>query len=433
MKGLKKALAIATSSVMIVGMLAGCGKDDGGVKGDVTWWTWSTEATDAFSKQIELAKTAKPDVNVNIEYIANADYWTKLPIAIAGGTGPDIYQMTRPSFELYAAAGQTADLTEAIANSEILTEYLNSLDPVLVDTYKFEEKQMGIPFSVESTAVAYNKTMFEAAGLPDLKEMEDTWTWEDLREIAKELTVKNSAGETEQYGFLIPADRIPVWELVWSHGYEMFNEEQTECIIGQAGAIEALEPLVDMYIQDGVSPKTDGEMSVSGDDLFISGKIGMVCAGIWKIPSYRNITTFEWDVVELPLDPTTGKRVTSSNVLGYMVNPNSKNMDATIAFLEELVKKESQETYAETGTFIPALESARDAYFDMDVPENVLAFNRALSYAHPNTLSQYIPYAQYGTELVNAMKNAYSGRTTTEEALVTMQDNINKVMQENMK
>lgn len=147
--------------------------------------TWSTEATDAFARQIEYAETNNPGLNVEIQYTANADFMAKLPVAIAGGTGPDLYQMTRPSFELYAASGQAMDLTDAITNSPKLQEYMDSLSPELRETYQFEGKQMAIPFTIESTAIAYNKDLFEAAGLPDLKEIEDTWTWDDLHELAK--------------------------------------------------------------------------------------------------------------------------------------------------------------------------------------------------------------------------------------------------------
>lgn len=251
--------------------------------GDVTWWTWSTEATDAFAQQIAYATENNPNLNVDIQYTANADYWTKLPVAIAGGTGPDIYQMTRPSFELYAASGQTMDLTDVIAASPALSEYLDSLDPTLRETYQFEGKQMAIPISVECTAIAYNKDLFDAAGI-DLKAISEDWTWEDLADIAQQMTVKGTDGETEQYGFYVAADRIPTWEMIWSRGLEMFDETGETCTLDQPEIAQCLTPLLDMY-NAGVSPSIEVVTSVSGDDMFISGRIAMIAAGIWKVPS----------------------------------------------------------------------------------------------------------------------------------------------------
>lgn len=397
--------------------------------GDVTWWTWSTEATDAFAQQIEYAQTNNPDLNVNIEYTANNDYWTKLPVAIAGGTGPDIYQMTRPSFEMYAASGQAMDLTEVIENSPKLQEYLDNLDPTLRETYQFDGKQMAIPITVECTAIAYNKDLFDAAGI-DLQEISKDWTWEDLADVAQQMTVKDGSGETTQYGFYVAADRLPTWEMIWSRGLEMFDETGETCTLDQPEIAECLKPLTDMY-SAGVSPSIEVVTSVSGDDMFISGKIAMIAAGIWKVPSYNNITSFNWDVVELPFDSETGGRKSSSNVLGLVINPNAKNVDGAVALLEQLVQPDCQKILADTHTYIPALESVRDGYFEGDVPDNIIAYKNALSYLHPNTLTQYIPYAQFTTEYTNALGKAYRGEETMEEALTEACDTINAVMDEN--
>lgn len=399
--------------------------------GTVIWWTWSTEAGDAYAAQVDYIQKQNPKLKVNIEYTSNADFFAKLPVAVSSGSGPDIFQMTRPSLELYAASKQTMDLTEIVANSPALSAYMNSLSPQLQDSYKIDGKLMGIPYTIESTAIAYNKDAFAAAGLPDLKEIEDTWTWDDFAELAQKLTIKDSKGEYQQYGAWLAAERIPLWEKVWSAGYEFFNEQKDVCTIGQEGIIKAYQPIVDLYLA-GVSPNSvDAPNPTYGDDLFISGKIAMIPAGIWKVPSYKKITTFNWDVVELPFDPISGKRVTASNVLGICVNPNTKNLDATIAALEEYVNADCMKIVSDMGIYIPALESVRDAYFNVDVPENIEAFRNALEYIHPNTLTQYIPYGQFNNTVADATKKAYSGQMSLEESFKALEAEINKVMEEN--
>ena len=148
----------------------------------------------------------------------------------------------------------------------------------------------------------------------------------------------------------------------------MFDETGETCILDQPEIAECLQPLIDMY-NAGVSPSVDVVTSISGDDMFISGKIAMITAGIWKVPSFNNITTFNWDVVEIPFDSATGGRKSSSNVLGLVINPN--------------------------------------------------------------TLTQYIPYAQFTTEYVNALTKAYRGEATMQDALTEVCALINGVMEEN--
>lgn len=397
-------------------------------KESVTWWTWSTEAAEALSKQVELVED-NTGMSVDLQLISTADYWVKLPVAIAAGTGPDVYQMTRPDFESYAGSGQTMDLTEVIENSPLLQEYLNNLDPVLVETYQFEGKQMAIPITIECSAIAYNKDLFEEAGI-DLKEIEDTWTWDDLKEIAEKLTIKDENGETVQYGFYSPADRLPMWEMMWSAGYEIFDETGETCLLDDPGVAKALQPLADMY-QSGVSPSIDVTTISSGDDMFMSGKIAMVAAGVWKIPTYNKITSFEWDAVELPLDPVTGERKCSSNVLGLIINPKTENLDNAVALLEQLVQPEAQKLYADSNSAIPAMESVREGYFDKGLPENIDAFEKALSYVHPNVLSQYIPYQQYSQIQNETLKLGLSGEMTMDDMLKSLCEEVQKVVDEN--
>ena len=109
------------------------------------------------------------------------------------------------------------------------------------------------------------------------------------------------------------------------------------CLLNEPGVVEALQPLADMY-QAGISPSVEVTSTSSGDDMFMSGKIAMVTAGVWKISTYTNITSFNWDVVQLPLDPNTGKRRCSSNVIGLIINPNTKNLEAAIKLLEQVVQ-----------------------------------------------------------------------------------------------
>ena len=426
---MKKILStILFCTVLLAGMIPLALADD---VVTVTWWTWATDATPAYRAIVDGFEAANPDVKIDLLFISNAEYWSKMPIAIASGTGPDIYQMTRPSYELYAASGRALNLTDIVANSTTLQDNLSQMDPTLVDSYMFEGKLMAIPYTVEATCIAYNKTLFKQAGLPDLKGIEATWTWSDLEEIANQLTVRDASGNTTQYGFLVPADRLPTWEMIWAHGCELFNETKDVCILGEAGVAEALQPLVDMY-QAGVSPSVEATATMTADDMFMSGRIAMIGAGIWKMPTYRGITGFEWDVVELPFDETTGKRVSSSNVLGFVINPNSKVIDATVRFLEYATSAEGQSCLSDNHIYIPANVNVRDSYFEGEtVPENISAYQRALDYLHPNTLTQYIIYEEFTQLYMDALRLAYRGDATIAEAMIQLQDKINDIMEEN--
>ena len=73
----------------------------------------------------------------------------------------------------------------------------------------------------------------------------------------------------------------------------------------------------------------------------------------------------------------------------------------------------------------------RDGYFEGDVPENISAYKNALSYVHPNKLTQYIPYAQFTTEYTDALRNAYTGKATMADAMKALNEKVNGIMNEN--
>lgn len=407
--------------------------DSAGAATTVTWWTWSTEATEAYQDMVAMAESAHPDLKINLEFTGGTmDYWAKLPVAIAGGTGPDIFQMTRPSFDLYAGSNQAADLTDAIAASEKLQANLAEMSDVVVESYSHNGKQMGIPYTVEAAAIAYNKDMFAAAGLTEPKEVEDTWTWTDVREMANTLTIRDDKGDASQYGFVVAADRLPLWELIWSHGGELFTEDQKECLVGSDIVVEALTPYIEMYRDDKVSPSIDAIATMSADDMFMSGRIGMLVAGIWKMPTYRGITGFEWDIAQLPFDPATGKRVSSSNVLGFLVNPNTAQMDNCVRILEEFTSPEGQQILADKQLYIPANESVRENYFKAEQPANILAYQKTLDYIHPNIVTQYVVYDDFNRLFHDGVRNAMNGADIA-TSLKEAEDNINAVAQENIK
>lgn len=403
------------------------------VSGDIVFQTWTTETKEVVDLQVEAMKKIYPDLNIKMELFSYNDYWQKLPIAIASGAGPDMYLMTRPNLEVFANAGQTADITSYMTSSEALKKNASEVDATLIETYQLNGKQMGYPLSYESTGIIFNKDIFEKAGVPLPSEIEDTWTWDDLREMAKTLT-KREGDKITQYGYYIPAGRFPTFEFIWANGGELFNEDGTRCVIASEEGKEAIQFLADMMLVDQVSPTIAYTQSESSTDMFLSGKIAMMSLMNSSISNMINdIKDFEWDVAEMPLNPKTGKRYASSNVLGYIINPNSKNIDACIAYLAFITSAEQQSLFAEKHVYIPANKNAQAAYFESDVPANLHAFERALSYAKPMVMSGYVPYAQTTNVITEALTNIYNGTYSVEEAWTDAQNQLNEVIDEKIK
>lgn len=414
------------------GLLAACGNvvtDSSGKVTQLVFQTWTIEAKEVIETQIKQLKSQFPNIDVSLEIMSYDDYWKKVPISIAGGAGPDIFIMTRPNFEVFAKAGQASDITKDVAASKALQANLGLMNPVFVDSYKYKGKTHGVPFGVDSVVVAVNKTIFQKEGLKPPTEMEDTWTWDDLRNNAVKLT-KRSGSEATQYGYNIPTNRNPIFEYIWSNGGEIFNADG-ECVWASKEGLEAMQFLTDMMLKDKVSPTPAFAKSQKSDDLFLSGKIAMMHVGNGTIPKFRGIKDFEWDLVEIPLSPKTKKRVVSTNVLGYIVGPNAKAKPEIMHFLEQLTSVESQKVYAEKGVFIPTRKDAQDPYFADPNPKNLKSFQRALSYAKPMILSEWVPYTDVVRVISNYTEQIFGGSMDVVKGWTAAQDELNKIAKEN--
>lgn len=383
---------------------------------EVVFQHWATEQKPIWDAVIADFEAANPSVTVKQEILPYGEYWTKLPIAMAGGAGPDVYMITRPNFEPFAAAGRAASIQAEMGTSDALKTAMSALEQSVIDVYKYKGEQMGVPFTVESTAMIFNKTIFEEAGIRLPTEIEDTWTWDDMREMAIELT-KRENGETVQYGLHVIPNRLPTFDFIWSNGGEIYSPDGTEVLAGEPEVVQTMEYLTRLVVEDQVSPSYSFSKTVGAMEHFMTGTVAMIPAGCWNMSKLRGISDFEWDVAEFPRSPFTGERMVASNVLGFIVGPNTTVKEETLEVIAAFTAKEPMMEMAKAGANIPAREDSRAPYFNVDVPANAAAYQRALDYIHPMILSEYVSYPETLRILTtDALEKMYNGKEPAAEA-----------------
>lgn len=416
-QGILVFLVLVTASAVLVA--GGTEETDGASeveKKEVVFQHWTTDWKPIYDETIARFEAENPGLTVTQEILPYGDYWTKLPIAMAGGEGPDVYVMTRPQFEPFAMSGRAAAIDGLIARSDRMRQNLTAMPESAIDTYVFDGAQRGIPFTVESTAIVFNKTLFEQAGVTPPSEIEDSWSWEDMREMAIELT-KTENGETVQYGLHVIPNRLPTFDFIWSNGGELYNADGTVTLAGQPEVLETMEFLTSLVVDDKVSPSYSFSQTVGATEHFLSGQVAMIPAGSWNLQTFQEITDFEWDVAEFPRSPHTGERQVASNVLGFIINPNSNVKEEAIELIAAFTSKETMTEMARRGANIPAREDSRAPYFDLDVPENAEAYQEALDYIHPMKMSGYVTYPETLRILTtDALEKMYNGKEAPQDA-----------------
>jgi len=168
-----------------------------------------------------------------------------------------------------------------------------------------EGEVYGIPVTGAAEVLIYNKDLFDKAGL---KYPDQTWTWKDMLQAAKKLTLDtNGDGRINQYG----ASTMPGWwaqdiAWIWADGGEVFNKDLSKCVVNNARARETMQFLVDLSNKYKVTPKgiTGSEVNNTAE-LFTTGRLGMY-AGL----PYQALSNFS-TVRNLALMPASnsGQRV----------------------------------------------------------------------------------------------------------------------------
>lgn len=186
-------------------------------------------------------------------------------------------------------------------------------------------KLYGLDMNSSIGGWAYNKTMFEQAGL---KEPDDTWTFDNVLEAAQKLTDASK----HQYGIQAVHSPWFGWlEPLWQAGAgattsqwtknptaEMFSVEKKKSRLAEGYAPEMFQWYIDLMYKYKVSP-TPGETpsltAGSISDPFAAGHIGMK-----PFPDYGAGYTaqlignrFKWSLMPIPKHPQTGKRAYDLN------------------------------------------------------------------------------------------------------------------------
>ncbi len=127
------------------------------------------------------------------------DTINKINAGLASGDLPNLVQVFDAGTQRMVDTGKVL-LMQDLFERDKLTSVLDDLEPAVRQSYTIGGKLVSAPFN-SSTAMLYiNRAAFKAAGLdPDKK----FWTYAEIRDAAKKLTVKGDDGKVKQYGITL--------------------------------------------------------------------------------------------------------------------------------------------------------------------------------------------------------------------------------------
>ena len=361
----------ASASASTPAAAAKCGSY-AGPPAKITYAMWG-DTTELANQQkiVDAFQAMNPNISVKVTVADWDSYWPKLQTDLAAGNAPDVFLMDGPLYPDYQTRDQLLDLNPYIARDGFDTGGL--VDLAVKDFTAPDGHLYGLPRDLNTIALFYNKTMFDAAGLayPDA-----TWDWAKLTDSATKLT-KTSGGKTSQWGFYTEtSDMENFWSsLVWQAGGDILSADKQTVVIDSDQAAAGIQLLQDLIYKDKVMAQP---VAGGSGDAFENGQAAMEANGSWLVPTHE-AAGLSFGVAPLPKGPAG--QATSVNPSGVVAFKGSKSPDAAWEFIKCYTGPELQAMVASLKASMPANKQVLTDQYATSF-DGGKTFADALAYAH---------------------------------------------------
>jgi multiple sugar transport system substrate-binding protein len=358
-----------------------------------------------------------PAIQVSLVHVpSQSDYRKRLGVDFAAGTPADIILLNYRRYAAFAARGVLEPLGPYLERSRVIRA--GDFYPQALEPFRWQGAVMCVPQNLSSLVVYYNRDLFERAGVP--RPTED-WTWDDFLHAARALTRDTrGTGRIDQYGLGTEVSLFRLAPFVWQNGGELVDDPRApnRLTLDSPRAREALQWFVELQTKHRVVPDLVEEKSESSERRFLNGRLGMFLNSRRGVPTYRTITSFDWDVAPLP------RRRQRAGILhadAYCMPRATRAKAAAWTFIEYANSLDGQRTIAASGRTVPSLRLLAEspAFLDPGTrPQSSRVFLSEVPFirAVPVTEGWVDVEDLAGEELARA----YYGRAGIDEVIATM-------------
>ncbi|WP_193556280.1 ABC transporter substrate-binding protein [Paenibacillus ginsengarvi] len=339
---------------------------------------------------------------------------------IAAGVAIDLVKVSGASFYSLMADNELQnDVSDLI---KLYGYDMNKLYPAVQEQMRMfgsKGEIYGIPNATVSTALFYNKDIFDKFGVAYPK---NGMMWDEVYELAGKLTRQDGGvqymGFQEGYSHLFPVNQLSQGFIDTKTNKATLNNDNWKKIIDNFARFHLINgnEFVPSYV----------------DPFWKDGRVAMVAAqsaGSWD---FANTTTINWDLVELPRFKEAPKTGPGLQLPFYAIASTSKNRDQAFIAAAYIGSEEFQKDFAKLG-YVPPIKI--DNLMDVlgkDVPKlagkNLKAAVPLESAASPYPFNSY--FGQVPGFLYTAYTNVVTGQKDINTALREADEAANKKIQE---
>ena len=436
MKKAFRILLVISACILLTAIPIGCSGNQDSETNDgqtiLKFYGWGEpEEKKIFNDMVDEFMKENPDIKVIYENVPS-DYEGKMNAMLAG-EAPDVLYVPDGSFGRWASSGVLKSLQPYIEQDQWKTELdLESMWENALPRYRYDGSRLGqgdlycLPKDIGPTVIYYNKNLFDKMGV-SYPNAETPMSFEELLEKAQKITIQSADGtRMEQYGI-----GSIWWEgFIWSNGGEIVDTKTGNFTLNEPNGLESMNYIADLVNKYKVSPTPASTSSEGDDQMFQSGKVGMIIGGRWKVPTYRKLS-FDWDVAPMPAGKT-GKSAGWSGSVGIAMSAKTEHPDEAFRLIAFLGGKKGQEMQASTGFNIPNYKSLANTDLFLQKgqkPEHSEVFINMAEIEEPGPWDYY-PNTKWWDILNQNLYKIWDGSQSAESLLGELEPRIEKSLKD---
>jgi ABC-type glycerol-3-phosphate transport system substrate-binding protein len=291
-------------------------------------------------------EAAHPNVNITFDNAPHDNFEQKVLTAFAGGEGPDVFWAGDWMVPQFVENGIIAPVDPAAFGVQTQEEFLALFPEGSLDAFTVEGNVYTGGVSEYNTfSLIYDAADFEAAGIP-LPSKDTPLTWEELGDIAAQLTVKDGDTVT-RIGMQWPYD-VPIWTVLIQEpmlrqsGGELINPETGMPDFTQEAMVQVMTYLQELRAKGAIDP------GVFGQDLLgelANDQVSIIIGGPWAAKPLNDLNPdLKWDTAPLPQFASAQDRTTTLYAWAWFVGAQStpEEQKAAWEFVNLLTSKQQE-------------------------------------------------------------------------------------------
>ncbi|MEK9178338.1 MAG: sugar ABC transporter substrate-binding protein [Patescibacteria group bacterium] len=354
----------------------------------IYWGLW--EDPNVVSQVISDFERQNPNIKIDYSKQDIKDYRERLSTRIKEGSGPDIFRFHNSWYPMLSE--YLLPLPQSVITKD---EFVKNYYPVTRYDLVKKGAIYGIPLHIDTLALYVNREMFEAAGLSPPK------TWEEFRDVAYSLTVKDEEGNIKTTGA-----GLGTFENV-SHAPDIISLLliQNGVDVYKLSLDQRLYDTLDFYTSFAREGQSIWNSTLDNSLVaFSKGNLAMFFGYSWDLFTIRALNPdLAFEVIPVPqLDIDAPKNFSSYWAEG--VSSESKHKKESFLFMEFLARKDTQEKlFTEASKVRPFGELYSDVSLADRLKDNEDVY--AFLIQAPNAYSSYFVADTYDNGLNEKLNN----------------------------